>query len=49
MFFFAKTKMAARGQTKIVTYEEFNVYSFVIPLFHMFFHEQLIFLLILTF
>ena len=29
--------MAARGHSKIVTYEEVNIYSFVIPLFQLFF------------
>ena len=37
MFFFRKSKIAARGHAKIVTYEEFSTYSFVITLFHLFF------------
>ena len=38
MFFWRKPKMAARGHTEIiVTNEEFNIYSFVIPLFHLIF------------
>ena len=40
--FLRKSKMAARGHTKIVTYEEFNIYSFVIPIFQLSFHEGLI-------
>ena len=42
MFFFAKSKMAARGHLKIVTYEEANIYSFVIPLSLLIFYEELI-------
>ena len=34
--------MAARGHSKIVTYEEINIYSFVIPLFQLFFYGELI-------
>ena len=34
MFFF--------GHKEIVTYEEFNIYSFVIPLFHLIFHGECI-------
>ena len=41
MFFSRKSKMAARGYSKIVTYEEVNIYSFVIPLFHLFFYGEL--------
>ena len=41
MFFLRKFKMAAKGYSKIVTYEEFNIYSFVIPLFHLIFYEEL--------
>ena len=37
MFFSRKYKMAARGHSKIATYEEVNIYSFVIPLFHLIF------------
>ena len=40
--FSRKSKMAARGHLKIVTYEEVNIYSFVIPLFHLIFHGELI-------
>ena len=39
-FFRQKFKMAARGHIKIAPYEEFNIYSFVIPLFHLFFHGE---------
>ena len=42
MFFFAKSKTAARGHSKIVTYEKVNIYSFVIPLFQLIFYEELI-------
>ena len=42
MFFSRKSKMAARGHSKIVTYEEVNIYSFVTPLFHLFFYGELI-------
>ena len=35
---FILAKMTFRGHNKIVTYEEFNIYSFVIPLFHLIFH-----------
>ena len=42
MFFGGKSKMAARGHIKIVTYEEFHIYSFVIPHFHLIFHGELI-------
>ena len=38
MFFSRKSKMAARGHSKIVIYEEVNIYSFVIPLFQLIFH-----------
>ena len=34
--------MAARGYSKIVTYEDFNIYFFVIPLFHFIFYGELI-------
>ena len=34
--------MAARGHSKIVTYEEVNIYSFVIPLFQLIFCGELI-------
>ena len=37
--------MAARGHSKIVTYEEVNIYSFVIPLFHLIFHSFHVFFL----
>ena len=40
LFFWRKSKMAVRGHKQIVTYEEFNVYSFVIPLFHLIFHGE---------
>ena len=33
--------MAARGHSKIATYEEGNIYSFVIPLFHLIFYGEL--------
>ena len=42
MFFLRKSKMGARGHSKIVTYEEFNIYSFVIALFHLIFYGELI-------
>ena len=42
MFFSRKSKMAARGHSKIATYEEGNIYSFVIPLFHLIFYGELI-------
>ena len=42
MFFPRKSKMAASGHSKIATYEKVNIYSFVIPLFHLIFHGELI-------
>ena len=39
-FFGRKSKMAVTGHKQIVIYEEFNIYSFVIPLFHLFFHGE---------
>ena len=42
MFFLRKSKMAARGHSKIVTCEEVNIYSFVIPHFQLIFHGELI-------
>ena len=42
MFFLRKSKMAARGHAKIVTYEEVNIQSFVIPLFQLMFYRELI-------
>ena len=43
MFFLRKSKkLAARGYSKIVTYEHFNIYYFVIPLFHYSFYGELI-------
>ena len=42
MFFYAKSKMAARGHSKIITYEEVNIYSFVISLFQLIFYGELI-------
>ena len=30
------------GHKEIVTYEEFTIYSFVIPLFHLIFHGEFI-------
>ena len=42
MFFSRKYKMAARGHSKIATYEEVNIYSLVIPLFHLIFYGELI-------
>ena len=42
MFFSRKSKMAARGHTKIVTYDKFHIYSFVIPLFHLIFYGEII-------
>ena len=39
-FFGQKFKMAARGHIKIAPFEEFNIYSFVIPLFHLLFHGE---------
>ena len=42
MFFSQKSKMAARGHSKIVKYEDFNIYSFVIPLFHLIVYGELI-------
>ena len=35
MCFFAKIQLAARGHNKFVTFEEFNIYSLVIPHFHL--------------
>ena len=34
--------MAARGHSKIVTYEEVNIDFFVIALFHLIFYGELI-------
>ena len=42
MFFLRKSKMAARGHSKIVTYEVVNIQSFVIPLFQLIFYRELI-------
>ena len=42
MFFWRKSKMTARGHKEIVTYEEFNIYSFEIPHFHLIVHGELI-------
>ena len=41
MFFSRKSKMATRGHSKILPYEEVNIYSFVIPLFHLIFQGEL--------
>ena len=48
-FFLRKSKMAARGHLKIVTYEEVNIKSFVIPLFQLIFYRELISGLLLKF
>ena len=32
-FFRQKSKMAVKDHKKMITFEEFNIYSFVIPLF----------------
>ena len=42
MFFFAKIHNGRQMPYKIVTYEVFNIYSFVIPLSRQFFPEELI-------
>ena len=41
-FFSRKSEMAARSHSKIVTYKEFNINSFVISLFHFIFYGELI-------
>ena len=40
MFFWRKSEMAARGHIKIVRYEEFYIYSYLIPLFRLIFHGE---------
>ena len=40
--FFAKIQNGRQRLQKNVTYEEFDIYSFVIPLFHLIFHVELI-------
>ena len=42
MFVLAKIQNGRQWPEKIVAYEEFNIYSFVIPLFHLIFHGELI-------
>ena len=40
--FFCDNPKSPPEAIKIVTYEEFNIDSFVIPLFHLIFHGQLV-------
>ena len=42
MFFSAKIQYGRQRPLKIVAYEEFNIYFFVIPLFQLIFHGELI-------
>ena len=40
--FWQKSKITARGHKEIVTYEEFSIYPFIIPLFHLNFDGKFI-------
>ena len=42
MFFSAKIQYGRQRPLEIVAYEEFNIYFFVIPLFQLIFHGELI-------